>query len=886
MSSPHSPVRLTSRDWAHGHAPHLIFTVSGAAGLALEVLWLDRLALLFGNSAYGAATTLAMFFLGLALGAHVWGRRAAVIQRPLRAYAALELAVAASALLCLGLLAVFRSLYAPLFEAVGDGPWFPVVKLLLAAAALLPPAFFMGGTLPVIAQHVVRSTTRIGQQGGSLYAANTIGAAAGAFLAAFYLRPTVGLTGAYLIAVSLTLLAALGAAALDLTGSAPRAARHPAAPSATRQATDRSSLPTNPLGVPSVLGGGLVVTLAFFSGFATLALEVLWTRLLAQVLNNSVYAFAAIVVTFLAALAAGAIVVSATLYRARSDSALPIVLGAAGVGILVAAVAFVRLTRGLSYIDEGTSWAAYVGATFLAAAVLIFLPAAVAGSVLPSLFHGVRGRERSAGRALGRLVAVNALGSVAGALAAGFILLDALGVWRSLWLLAAGYAGLAVLVAIRLRPASLARGAVTATAGIVAAAGWWMGTLPVARLAATERLERVWEGSAGTVSVVRDGDGLSMRLNNHYVLGDSRTAVVERMQAHLPLLLHSSPDSVFLLGLGTGVTAGAVLDHPVNRVLVTELVPEVVDAARAYFAPLANGLFDDPRIRIVAEDGRAYLAGTRDRFDVVIGDLFTPWHAGTGSLYTREHFRAVRARLRSGGIFAQWLPLYQMSERDLLIVARTLGSVFPEVTVWRGDFSPARPIVALVARMDTTPLAQADLLRSADRVAARLPGRVADAHMVGLFYAGNLRGLASVLDTVPVNTDDRPVFEYSAPKTVGDAGSRATGLRLVRLYDALLAGLPPDRDPALREWPDRERAFVDAGLAFYKYHVFRSSGRDDLAQAFLHRFLERVPTYQAPISEVERLKEPDAASAAPHDPVGVSAARLAGRAGAGLRDSP
>lgn len=127
-------------------------------------------------------------------------------------------------------------------------------------------------------------------------------------------------------------------------------------------------------------------------------------------------------------------------------------------------------------------------------------------------------------------------------------------------------------------------------------------------------------------------------------------------------------------------------------------------------------------------------------------------------------------------------------------------------------------------------------------VAARLPGvRVADAHMVGLFYAGNLRGLGSALDTVPVNTDDRPVFEYSAPKTVGDAGSRATGLRLVRLYDALLAGLPPDRD---------------AGLAFYKYHVFRTSGRDDLAQAFLDRFRERVPTYQAPVSEVEHPEEP------------------------------
>ena len=812
------------RDRVQTYAPYAVFAVSGAAGLALEVLWLDRLAVLFGNTAYAAATTLAVFFLGLAAGAHVWGRRAHATRRPLRTYAALELGVAASALLCLGLLAVFRRVYAPLFAAIGDGPWFPVAKLVLAAAALLPPAFFMGGTLPALAQHTVQSPARVGEQGSALYAVNTIGAAAGAFLAGFSLRPALGLTGAYLVAVGLTLLAALGALAIDAGGASARVLAPSAPPSAARGAARPApALTERAGGGPSQLGGRLVAFLAFFSGFGTLALEVLWTRLLAQVLNNSVYAFTAIIVTFLAALAAGAATVSVAVRWRRSEAILPLALGAAGASTLLAAQAFVRLTRGLSYIVEGASWVSYVGTTFVAAAVLMLVPAAFAGGVLPSLFHSMRGSDPSAGRVLGRLVAINALGSVAGALGAGFVLLDALGLWRATWLVAAGYAALAALVAVRLRAAWPVRSIVLAAVTFVAAVGWTVGSLPVARLARTEQVVQVWEGSGGTVAVVRDGEGLSMRLNNHYVLGDSRTVLVERMQAHLPLLLHPSPRSVFLLGLGTGATAGAALDHPVERVLVTELVPDVVTASRTHFVPVVNGLFDDSRAQIVVEDGRAYLAGTGERFDVIIGDLFTPWHAGTGSLYTREHFQSVRARLRPGGLFAQWLPLYQMSGREFLIVARTLRSVFPQVTLWRGDFSSTRPVVALVAWDDTLQLDHAALLRNVTRIAEHLPGdATGKAHMTGLFYGGNMSGLASVLDTMPINTDDLPVIEYGAPKSIGDSAARLTGLRLAGLYDALLGGTPPDRDPLLRELPERELSFVAAGLAFYKYHAFQS----------------------------------------------------------------
>ncbi|MFB6240869.1 MAG: spermidine synthase, partial [Gemmatimonadota bacterium] len=92
------------------------------------------------------------------------------------------------------------------------------------------------------------------------------------------------------------------------------------------------------------------------------------------------------------------------------------------------------------------------------------------------------------------------------------------------------------------------------------------------------------------------------------------------------MLLHPEPDSVFFLGLGTSITAGAALEHPVRSLTAAELVPEVVTAAREYFTPYTNGLFSDPRVRIIAEDGRNYLQATSARYDVVVGDLYVPWH--------------------------------------------------------------------------------------------------------------------------------------------------------------------------------------------------------------------------------------------------------------------
>lgn len=814
-----------------------LFFVSGFGSLVLEVLWLKELRLLFGSTAYAAAANLSAFFLGLSAGAYVWGRKAPAMRNPLRAYALLELGIAITALLYFLILKLHYIAYEPLFSIAGNSrSVFIAVKLLLALVLLFPASFLMGGTLPVLAQYLVRRPEKLGATGSLLYAVNTVGAATGAFLAGFYLPRLWGFRASYLFAVALS--TGVAAAAFAISRSLARPGR---------------SLDTDPyierqraVGVPAI-ESRMALSVALLSGFVTLSLEVLWTRMFAQVLQNSIYSFSTILVTFLISLALGAVLASVLSRKTGSPMlTLSVLIMLSGIAVALSPYAFDRLTHGLSYVTAGVGWAAYVRAIFKTAALVMFVPALLLGSILPYLFRVVQGPATSPGQVVGRLASINSIGAVLGPLVSGFILLNLIGIWASVQLMAYIYLLLAAAV-LALTP-SLRSGIRYVPLAIMAVLVLLARNfeLPVVRLAEGETLREVWQGGSGVVAVTQQGDNVTLKLDNYYILGDLSSLAAEQLQAHIPLLLHSEPRSVFFIGLGTGITAAAALSHPVERVVATELVPNVATAARKYFAPYTSILFQDPRAVVILEDGRNYLLGTREKFDVIISDLFTPWHEGTGSLYTLEHFQTARSRLNDDGIFAQWLPLHQLSLQEFRIIARTMAEVFPQLTLWRGDFSPSRPIVALIGRGGTRPLDQETVAANVARLkSAPLPGESASDHMIGLFYAGRISFTEAALEAYPINTDDRPVIEYLSPitqRTLQSAnGSYLTGLRLSKFYDELMRLVPPESDPYLQNLPDREITYVRAGLDFFKYHIYREAGQVETAQFFLERFLRAIP---------------------------------------------
>ena len=328
------------------------------------------------------------------------------------------------------------------------------------------------------------------------------------------------------------------------------------------------------------------------------------------------------------------------------------------------------------------------------------------------------------------------------------------------------------------------------------------------------------EGSDATVAVVRKKDVLRIKVNNFYALGNTNAAMNERMQAHLPLIIHPEPKRVFFLGLGTGITAGGALQiEEIEHVTVAELLPSVIDAARDFFGPWLNGLFDDDRVRIVAEDGRNFLTATRDTYDVIVADLFMPWRIGVGGLYTVEHYAASLEKLEPGGIYAQWLPLYQLTEEEFASIANSMRKAFPKVTVWRGDFLTSKPIACLIGHRDSKPLDWKAFQKRSIALNKKLginqvgPLKSLPGHLT--HYAGNLTQAEAIYSDARLNTDDFPLIEYQAPIThrAEKAGEvdRFTRERLLAFFDKLQKAVPYQKDPWLESVPQPFWQIIDAG---------------------------------------------------------------------------
>ena len=259
--------------------------------------------------------------------------------------------------------------------------------------------------------------------------------------------------------------------------------------------------------------------------------------------------------------------------------------------------------------------------------------------------------------------------------------------------------------------------------------------------------------------------------------------------------------------MATGITASASLALGVEDTTVVELVPEVAAAARTHFAAWNGGLLDRPAVHLVVDDGRRYLAATRDHFDVIISDLFIPWHAGAGSLYAREMYETAAARLAPAGLFCQWLPLYQLTREEFDVIARTFLAVFAHVSVWRDDFYPDRPVVALVG---------ADRVAAPENAAARLAALpdwahdplLATASGLTMLELGDLRATPGAIPPGRINTDDRPLIEFLAPRLtrVDATGDKDwfTGEALAAFADELAAPAEPDAARA-------------GGAALYRY---------------------------------------------------------------------
>jgi len=790
-------------------APAVLLAGSGAAALVYQTLWVKQLGLVVGVDVYAITTAVSAFFAGLALGGASFGALADRSERPLRLYALLELGTAA-----LGMSATLALAHlAPLFVALARA--FPPLAWSLPFAAIGLPALLMGGTLPLVVRAARPDDASVGRVSGWLYAANTAGGIAGTLATPFVLVPALGVRGTAAAAAGVNVLVA--AAALLVARSTRRLAPSLAS---------RPALPE---------GAALALVLYALSGAVALGYEVAWSQTIVQFVDTRAYAFAIVLATYLAGLVLGSALHACVADRVRRPwtafAALEILVGTSALVTLGALGGW--LPRAQEAVGTTVlAWSGSLGLATclrfaLAAGVLVLLPATVLGAAFPAAVRLVTG-ARDVGRHVGSVTALNTLGGIAGTFLTGFVLVPRLGLVRTVGLLAATSAavgGVAFVAGARRRMA--AAGAALAVVAGLGVLGLRMPRDKLARLLVATRggtLDFYEESAGATVAVVTQPHFASS-LRRLYIQGASNSGDglmslrYMRLQALLPLVVHGGePRAALVIGLGTGITCGALLAYPgLQERVCVELLPAVVRAAARF-----HGNFEvtaDPRITLGIRDGRHELLASTARYDVITLEPPPPDAAGVVNLYSREFYAISRERLAPQGLLAQWWPLAVGDDASRSLV-RSVLDVFPYVTLWTTEAHETM----LVASPDPIVLEAPRIIARFEQVRDALAaGGIATPAALLATYVTDRAGLERFAgDALPV-TDDRPRLEYAGWGRPGEFDRVVSHVFSVRQDPPLLGA-----GPAFRQAIDTERRIL---MTFYQAVLHHYAGeRDQIAQ--------------------------------------------------------
>jgi len=785
--------------------PALLLFGSGLAALTFQILWIKQLSLVVGIDVFAVTLGVSAFFAGLALGGLALGRLADRTRRPFLFYAGLETGVA-----LLGIAATWLLAAAP--------PWFAAFEMNMGALAWLMvfalvgfPAFLMGGTLPVLVRALTASAATIGRKGGGLYAANTFGAIAGALLSSFLFIPSLGIKGTGLAAAAIGLVAALGAVLAD-RGIAP-------SPPETAKAAAGFSRDAK-----------LAIALYALAGGVALGYEVVWSQAIVQFMSTRAFAFSVVLATYLSGLALGAALFGRLADRARDPwGVFGLLIALAGLVALLQMALLGDWLIDLQTLAERAAWAltgndlARMCARFAVAALaVVFLPTLFLGAAFPAALRLIVA-DGHIGQGVGVVAALNTLGGIAGTVLTGFVLVPQFGLMRTLAMLAVTAA---VIGLVAVLPPRKNRWLMAGTLAVAVAIGVTAAVIPTDKLAtllpAARKGEIVFyeEGRGATVAVVeqKGGKGTFRRL---YIQGVSNTGDplpslrYMRLQALLPLIIHQSePKSALVVGLGTGITAGALLNvASLEKRVAAELLPGVQRAAALFTGNY--GADRDPRLDIRLRDGRRELLQSADAYDLITLEPPPPSAAGVANLYSTDFYRLAASRLAPGGMVAQWLPLPTQNGDDTRTLVKSFIDVFPHASLWTtelhemllvGSFAPMPLDLETISRRFADPALSGALAEvGITSPAALLATWIADRGSL-VTFSGN---------ALPV-TDDQPRIEY-APWVRPDAFV-PTLIELFALrHDPPVTG----GDAAFRAELQRERDLLDA---FYQAGVYAYTG--------------------------------------------------------------
>ncbi|MEC9095438.1 MAG: fused MFS/spermidine synthase, partial [Planctomycetota bacterium] len=662
----------------------ICFVLSGFAALVYEISWIRKASIIVGGTTYAVSTVLAVFFAGLAIGSHLFGKRTRQQKTPLKLYGKLEIGVGILCIASVFLLPIIDLVYTSLYDSIRGSLLISLlVRAGLVSVCLLPPTILMGATLPLFCRQFVRHEHGVLNSVSWLYALNTLGATLGAALCGFLLLPTIGINTSIFLAGGINILIGIAVLTLRLPDTV--------ATEEEKEKAEENSETNNTKLDGKSKAMGWVFALA---GFATLGNEVVWTRFLTLLIDNNVYTYTLTLTVILLGIVLGSLFATSIKPDFKRNTflfgALQILSGLITFGIIMAPAEVVWINF-MERIGTGL-----LSQQLLLIGIIMLIPSIMAGMAFPLGIRLANSSTSGIGVDVGRLSALNTLGGIFGSLLIGFLILPRLGLENAIALTCACSVAAGFLVWAKLEQGRLLENRV---AWILIVALVFVGIrissnsmfiqrtrIPFDMLSQGRQIPTLdgtnlalIEGVNSFITVVESNDLFELHIDKQWQGNSKRTQ--QFMAGHIPSIVHGDPKSVCVVGLGTGQTAQRFLMHDIENLHLVEIEAELEPLLIRFFNGdwLTEGSLarQNTDIQMIIEDGRNYLTHTESKYDIIsieVGQVFRP---GVTSFYTHEFYEGARQRLNEGGVLSQFVPLEFLAKSEFQSVVATFLETFP-----------------------------------------------------------------------------------------------------------------------------------------------------------------------------------------------------------------
>jgi spermidine synthase len=756
-----------------------LFFISGATALIYELIWSKYLSLIFGSTIYAQTAVLSTFMLGLALGSWLVGKLVSRSSSALKLYGGLEILIGVYGF-CFPIIYHFADrIFIQQGQAIYDQSGrLLLLKIILSIFLLIIPTILMGGTLPAISHWLQTNQTKASQKSTWFYAINTLGAVTGTAFAGFFLIRNLGLGMTNWFAAAANCLVGLAS-----VGYAHYMAKlSPDLIQSIKPSDDDDS------GTLPLLWSALLVALV---GAISMALEVLSSRALSMVFGASLYAFATALLAFILGIGIGSFVVS-SLKQSSIKFTLFLIIILLSVTILItlwigtireSVILYTKIDNRFTRNDEGYFF--HFLFTIITSVIVLGIPAALLGSVLPLCIRLTKRSHRSLSQTTGILLSWNTFGGVIGVLFMGFFLMPKVGIRGSLAILATllGYSAvflawitnrrtvsfLGLFICVGLLVITLTTGSQwqnTISSGIFRRGGadW------ASHLNTRDKHHQIlfFEDAADATVSVERGDGKGalahtwLRINGKTDASSEGDLATQFLLAHIPLLSKPDAKDVFVLGFGSGITCGAALTHPIQSLTLAENCEPVLRAGK-FFEEKNRSALNDPRMKVFYEDARAILKLNPKQYDIIISEPSNPWTAGVGSVFSKEFYELAAKRLGPNGLMVQWFHTYEMTDELMALILRTFHETFPSFEIWDAQAGDLILVGSKTPWQSNPEIYKKNFLKDEPLKQLQTIGLSTPEQFWARQLASQETSYAIIRDGM-IQTDEFPILEYDAPK--------------------------------------------------------------------------------------------------------------------------